>query len=249
MTILSAFMKPEDLSEDIFYQFTAILGEESSEQLQEIIQNFRAYAEDVVTTILVSLFLVFISTNLFLLIRKSINQLWNIKVKKSPGMWVIVRSRLTGLLLLLAGGVVLLISLLADAAVAFIGDGLEYIIPDIGLPVISAVNNAFSMLIITIWLSLLYKILPNAEIQWRPAIVGGFITALLFTIGKLIIGFFLVNSDIGNIFGAAGSLILILLFLFYSFLIFYFGATYTKHYGAYIDQPIKADKYSEERNT
>lgn len=243
--IMGMFLKPEMLSSEIFYQLSNTIGEKSSAEIQEIFMNFRDLAEDWITSILVFVFFIFIATNLFGIVRKSINQLWNIKVKKSPGIIPLLKSRLIAMILVMLGGVFILISLLADAMVTFIGDSLDSVIPDIGLPVIKLINAIFSIITMTFWFTVLYKILPNAKINWRPAMVGGFITALLFTIGKFILGKVLVSSNINSIFGASGSIVLILLFIFYSALIFYLGAAYTRNYGEHIGKPIKANKISE----
>ncbi|MEX0609790.1 MAG: YihY/virulence factor BrkB family protein [Balneolaceae bacterium] len=245
ITLLGTFVNPEDISGNIFDQLSGVLGAEGAQQIQEIFNNFRSMAENTLTTILVAVFLIFIATNLFELVRKSINQLWSVKVKKSPELRVLLRSRLLAMTMVLIGGMVILISLLADATVTFVGDFLDSLLPDIGLSLIKFVNTIFSLSVLTLWFTLLFKILPNAEIQWRPALVGGFTTSLLFSVGKFILGKALINSNINSIFGASGSIILILLFIFYSSLIFYFGATYTKNYGDYIQQPIKPDEFSE----
>lgn len=234
----------ENLSGDILQQVSDTLGEKGAEQIEEIIQNFRDLADDIFTTIAVSIFLILVATNLFIIVRKNLNQLWNIQVKKSPGIKILIRRRATAFIQVLIGGAVILFSLLVDATVTFVGDFLDSIFPDIGLPGIRIFNTAFSVTVVTIWFTLLYKILPNANIQWKPALVGGFVTAFLFTLGKFLIGFGLANSEITSVFGASGSIILILLFIFYSSLIFYFGASYTKNYGDHINQPIQADKFS-----
>ena len=244
IALLGLVLKQEELSNTIFQRLAATIGESGSEQIQEIFDNFRGLADDTLTTVLVGLFLLFIATNLFVMVRKNLNALWNIKPKKATGILPVLRARLFAMAQLIIGGGVIIVAIILDAAVTCLGEGLDQLCPDLDLPVIKVINGVLSVGIVSLWFMLLYKILPNAKINWNPALVGGFITSLLFTLGKYLIGFALVNSNLDNIFGASGSIILVLLFIFYSALIFYYGAAITKNYGDYIGQPIEADEIS-----
>src|SRR3546814_20452464 len=97
----------------------------------------------------------------------------------------------------------------------------------------------FSLLSIPCLFSVIFKLLPNARIGWKPALMGGFCTSLLFSLGKFILGRVLIRSDIASVFGTAGSVVLLLLFVFYASLIFYSGAVFTKNYAAAIGKPVR----------
>src|SRR5690606_20991016 len=102
----------------------------------------------------------------------------------------------------------------------------------------------FSVGSITCWFGIIFKLLPNARIGWKPALIGGFCTSLLFSLGKFILGRVLIRGDIGSVFGTSASVVLLLLFIFYSAIIFYYGAVFTKNYAAAIGQPVRPARYS-----
>ncbi len=103
----------------------------------------------------------------------------------------------------------------------------------------SALNQFFSLLIVTMWFSVLFKVLPDAKVKWRVVLTGGLFTGLLFTFGKILIRYMLSFGNLSNIFGASSSIVLLLLFVFYTSFILYYGACFTKVYGALIQQPIE----------
>ena len=150
-----------------------------------------------------------------------------------------------GILLILSIGFIFIISLLLDTSVAFLQGYLDQLIPSVDTIVIRTVNIIFSILVVTAWFTILYKILPDAVVHWKVAIVGGLHTAVLFTIGKWILGYLLNYSNMVTIFGTFASVLFILLFIFYSSLILYYGAAFTYGYASATDRPIKPRKNSE----
>ena len=142
-------------------------------------------------------------------------------------------------------GFVFTISLLLDTSVAFLEGYLEELIPGVDTIFIRTVNIIFSVLVVTAWFTILFKILPDAIVHWKVALVGGLLTAVLFTVGKWILGQLLNYSSMVTIFGAFASVFFILLFIFYSSLILYYGASFTYCYASESDRPIKPQKYSD----
>jgi membrane protein len=238
---LSLFVQPEFLNEEIFSKISNILGKSGTNQIKKIIGNFQDLPDNNLTSIFVFLFLVFIGTNLFFLVQLNINQVWGVPSKSIQKFTSHLRGRLIAILLVLIGGVIILLAILLDVAVAFIGDQINEILPNMKSYLLRTISIVFSLLTFSAWFTLLFKILPNAKLHWKPAIVGGIISAILFIIGQVVIGIVLSNSNIKGIFGASSSIVLVMLFVFYVSFIFYFVAMFIKNYSELIQQPIVAE--------
>ncbi len=239
---LGLFIKPEFLNDEIFSQIGSILGSSGADEIKQIFKNFQELPDSILTSVLVFLFLLFIGTNLFFLVQLNINQVWDVPSKSIQKFTSHLRGRLTAIFLVLIGGVIILVAILSDVLIAFIGDQLDQILPNIQSYVIRIISLVFSLLTFTAWFTLLFKILPNANLKWRPAIVGGVMSSVLFILGQVVIELILINSNIKGIFGASSSIVLIMLFIFYVSFIFYFVAMFIKNYSELIDQPITTIK-------
>lgn len=254
ISTLSIFIKPQFLNDEIFSQISSVLGSSGAKEIKQIFKNFQELPDNLLTSILVFVFLLFIGTNLFFLVQLNINQVWDVPSKSNQKFTSHMKGRLTAIALVSIGGVIILVAILSDIAIAFIGDHLNEIIPNVKTYLVRLISIVFSLLTFSAWFTLLFKILPNAKLPWRPAIVGGVISSVLFKIGQLIIEQILVNSNIKGIFGASSSIVLIMLFIFYVSFIFYFVAMFIKNYSELIDQPIttirknKNSKSTEELN-
>ncbi|TCS85493.1 membrane protein [Anseongella ginsenosidimutans] len=244
ISVLGIIVKPDMLRGELFSKLSAVLGDKSTETVNMIFRNFRALAGDPLRSILGFLFLTFVATTLMSLIKRSINQLWHLKVREGATIREILAGRGLSFLVVLISGLLFLLSLVSDTFLAFLGSRLHALFPGKDVFFIKTINFLFSVLSITGWFGIIFKLLPNARIAWKPALVGGFCTALLFTLGKFILGRVLIRSDIGSVFGTSASVIVLLLFIFYSSLIFYYGAVFTKNYAAAIGRPVRAARQS-----
>lgn len=242
ITILSFFIKPELLNDEIFGQISNFLGSSGANEIKGIFKNFQDLPDGYLTSILVFIFLLFIGTNLFFLVQLNINQVWGIPSTSIQRFKYHFRDRLIAIGLVLIGGVIILIAILSEIFLAFLGNQINQIVPNIKSYVIRTISLAFSLLTFTAWFTLLFKILPNAKLHWKPAIVGGALCSVLFLIGQIVIQIILVNSNIKGIFGASSSIVLVMLFIFYVSFIFYFVAMFIKNYSDLIEQPIEVQK-------
>lgn len=245
VNILSILFRNSKITEALFQPIEKVFGAETSEQIQSIVENVKSFGGEWYITLGGFIFLLFVATNLLSIIRKAINQLWRIRKSSSKKLKYNLRERLVGILLILFIGFVFIISLLLDASVGFLEGYLQELIPGVDTILIRTVNIIFSILVVTAWFTILFKILPDAIVQWKVALVGGLLTAVLFTIGKWILRQLLDYSNMVTIFGAFASVFLILLFIFYSSLILYYGASFTYGYATETDRPIKARKHSD----
>ena len=239
---LSIFIKPELLNDEIFSQISNILGSSGAEEIKAIFENFQDLPDTTLTSILVFIFLLFIGTNLFFLVQLNINQVWGVPSKSNQKFTSHLRGRLTAIVLVFIGGVIILVAILSDLIIAFVGDQINQILPNVKTYVVRTISLVFSLLTFSAWFTLLFKILPNATLRWRPAIVGGIMSSVLFILGQVVIELILVESNIKGIFGASSSIVLVMLFIFYVSFIFYFVAMFIKKYSELIDQPITTIK-------
>jgi membrane protein len=173
-----------------------------------------------------------LSTTLFSVVQKSINHLWRVRPKPKRKLLKILLDRGLSFGMILGIGVVILITLILDTGLALLDDIIGKDFPTIALWVIKALNVIISLGIATVVFALVYKFLPDAKITWKVTWMGAWITSFSFTAGKYIIGLLLKTSGVGDLYGTAGSFIILLLWLFYSSLIFYFGAEITQQYAA-----------------
>jgi membrane protein len=167
---------------------------------------------------------------MFICMQDALNAFWGVKPKPKRGYIKLVKDRLLSFALILSISFLLLVSLLVHALLAKVGDYLQRTLGEASLVFIQFFNNIFSLAVVTFLFAAIFKILPDAKIQWRDVGVGAIVTALLFTIGKALIGIYLGNSSLASIYGAAGTVVVILTWVFYSSLILYFGSMFTLVY-------------------
>ena len=147
-------------------------------------------------------------------------------------------------MVILVAGLLFAIGLVAEAAQAYLGEYLFQVSPLIAGYFNSILNHLLSVVIVTLWFSILFRYLPDARPIWKVALVGALLTSILFNIGKLVLRWLLTYSNINTVYGASGSIVLLLLFVFYSSLILYFGATFTKVWAQHHNMPIRPRHYA-----
>src|SRR5690606_11330767 len=235
----------DSIHQKLFAKIRATFGKETTRQIQKIVDNVSTYNDDPLITIAGFIFLLFVATTLLMVIKQSIHNLWSVKRKALNRFSYSFVERATGFALILIMAVLFLASLLLDASFSFLRDQLHVLLPSIDVPLMRVINIAFSILIVTTWFTVLFKLLPDARVPWKVAFVGGLLTGVLFNTGKWVLGKLLLYSNIASIFGASASFALILLFIFYSAFILYFGASFTFAYGDAVNAPILPGKNSE----
>ena len=214
----------------IFDQLRGLLGAASGKAMQEIVQSASAEPKTgVVATVIGFVTLLFGASGVFGQLQASLNIIWGVQPKPGRGIVGIIRDRSLSFGFILVVGFLLLVSLLLTAAIAFVGKQFGTMVPGMEA-VIQLLNSILSLAVITLLFAMMFKILPDANIAWRDVWTGAFITALLFTIGKFALGLYLGRSGVASSYGAAGSLIVLLLWVYYSSQILFFGAEFTQVY-------------------
>ncbi len=235
---LKYIIGPDAIRSRLFIKLSEVLGQEAVMQIVDVLKAFRRMAANWWITIGGFIFLLFVATTLFRVIKNSINQLWKIRPVGRTSARGTLLSRFKAIVVILVAGVLLVIGLLAESAQVFIGKYLTEISPVFSIYFNSFLSSVFSILITTCWFSIVFRYLPDGRPRWKIAMIGGLLTSLLFMLGRIILHWMLSYSNINNFYGASASIVLLLLFVFYSALILYFGATFTKIWAMHQQQPI-----------
>jgi membrane protein len=209
-------------------QLSGLMGPQSAELMETALRSAQDTSSGVMVAAVGVVTLLVTASGVFGEMQTTLNKIW--KVEPLPvSLSTLVRARAASLGLVAALGFLLLVSLAATAAISVLGDFITAHLP-LGEMILQAINAVVSLTLITLLFAAIYKVLPDRTLQWRDVMFGSFVTALLFTIGKTLIGLYLGSSNVASSYGAAGGLLIILLWLFYSSIIFLLGAELTRAY-------------------
>jgi membrane protein len=231
LLILGSVMDPQDIQGHLEQQLTALMGTSATEQIREILEQLhQPGARGLLPTLLSIGALVFGATGAFGQLQASLNRLW--KVTPDPrqgGIRAFLVKRVFTFGMILSVAFLLLVSLVLSAVLSAFGGTLATFLPGgISTALLQGVNQLLSLVVITALFAAIFKVLPDVQIGWGDVWVGACVTALLFVVGKFLIGFYLGESDPGQAFGAAGSLAVLLVWIYYSSMIVLFGAEFTQ---------------------
>jgi membrane protein len=230
IAIAGLFFGKEAAQGQIFDELRVLLGEEGGKAVEEMVQSANAQpTAGVVATIISVIILLFGASGVFGQLQASLNTIWGVKPKPGRGVLGMIQDRLLSFGFTLVVGFLLLVSLMLTAGIALMANWLGGLMP--GSETLAQILNiVFSLAMITLLFAMIFKFLPDAKIAWRDVWIGAFLTALLFTIGKFALGIYLGKSGVASSYGAAGSLIVLLLWVYYSSQILFFGAEFTQVY-------------------
>lgn len=245
VSILSFYFSNQLVQQSLFEEITSTFGSESAKEIQNIVQNLASFEGNWLITVGGSLFLLFVGTTLMQVIRESINLLWKIKRKKGRRFRITMMERIKATIFLAFVGILMVVSFMKDMLVTFLHDRFEQLIPSIHNQIVLVISLILSLFVITASFTVLFKLIPDGKPTWRVAFFGGLFTAFMFNVGEWLLGRLLVHSVAVNVFGASASFALILLFIFYSSFILYFGAAFTFVLADDLDRHISAGKYGD----
>jgi membrane protein len=242
--LADVFYGREAVEGTIYGQIKGFVGPAAAVQIQEIIKNATLSGRSVFTAIIGSITLLIGATTVFAEIQDSVNTIWNLKAKPKKGWLKIILNRLLSFSMVVGLGFVLVVSLIVNGLIEGLMDRLQANFPELTVVLIYIFNIIITFSVITILFAVIFKVLPDAKIKWRDVIVGAMTTAILFMLGKFGITFYIGRFDIGSAYGTAGSLVILLLWVYYSSVILYFGAEFTKAYAAHFGQRIYPSQYA-----
>jgi len=244
VNLFSIYFTSAKIGYQMFQVVASTFGPETAKDIQTIVGNFMELESGWLITLASSVFFLFVGTTLLTVIKKSIHKLWRIRSKPEMHLRYFGWERGTAVMLIFCSGILLLLSILVDTGLAVSRDYLQTVWPTAAIVGTKILNVIFSLVVTGVWFTLIFKILPEAQVKWEVAFVGGLLTAVLYDAGEFILGKVLVHARMASIFGATTSLAIILLFIFYCSFILYFGAAFTHEYAINTDQRIRTSKNS-----
>jgi membrane protein len=237
--IAGAAFGQEAVQGEVVAQIGGIVGSDSAGQIQAIIQNASQSPASTWGTIVGIVTMVFTATTVFVALQDALNALWDVKAKPEKGWLKLIINRVLSLAMVVSLGFLLLVSLSVDIMLGVLNDYLRQQLSGVAVYFITATNVIVSILISLVIFATIFKILPDARIRWSNVWVGALVTAILFVGGKYILNIYLQFDPLADTYGAAGSLVLILVWVYYTSIIFLLGAEFTQVYSRQTDKKIK----------
>lgn len=228
----------------IYQHIEKIVGPDAALQIETVIKNATISRDISWASVVGICALVFAATGVFAEIQDSINFIWRLKAKPKKGWLKLIVNRLLSFSMVVSLGFILLVSLVINSAMDLVGQQLTKLLPGIAAYLAYGLNVIITFATISILFAIIFKVLPDARIQWKDVIAGSITTAVLFMLGKFGIGYYLSKTHVSGTYGAAGSIVIILLWVYYSATILYFGACFTRAYAIRTGRNIFPNDYA-----
>lgn len=244
ISLCGLFFGREAVEGKIYGELAGFVGSDTAAQLQEIIKNASIQGKGYLAVIIGAITLLIGATTVFAEIQDSINMIWGLKPKPKRGWLKLLKNRVLSFSVIISLGFLLLVSLAVTSIIDGFSDRLKAHFPDVAVVVFYIINIVITLSIVTLIFGVIFKVLPDARIKWKDVLAGALTTALLFMLGKFAISFYISKSNVGSTYGAAGSLVILLLWIYYSSIILYFGSEFTKAYAIKYGSEIHPDQYA-----
>lgn len=244
ISICGVLFGKEAIQGHIYGQIKGLVGNDAAVQIQETIKNIHLTGHNIFATIISIIVLLIGATGIFGEVQDSLNKIWGLRIKTKKTWWKLIINRLLSFSLILCIGFVMMVSLLLNALVSAFGTFLARYFSEFSVILVQLTDNVLTFIVTTFLFSLMFKVLPDAKIKWKDVLIGGLITSVFFTLGKLTIGYYLGSSNIASVYGAAGSIMIIMVWVYYSSIILYLGAEFTKVYAKLHGGKIYPNEYA-----
>ena len=228
--LFGLFIGRRNMGRGLVQNLSDVLGTDGAEQVRQVLRSIRGFSDKWYVIVVGFLFLFFVATTLFNVIKDSLNQIWQIGIKEKPGILFMLSIRLRSFAVILLVGILFFADLFFQSIQLLAGNYVDTIWKGSGVYFQSILSHVASIIIVSAWFIMLFRFLADGRPRWKAAIVGGLLTGILFSIGRMVLKVLLVDSNIGTLYGASGSFVLILLFVFYSSFILYYGACFIAKY-------------------
>ncbi len=244
ISLCGLFLEREAIEGKVYSVLQGFVGSDTAIQLQEIIKNASIGNKGSIAATIGVITLLIGATSVFAEIQDSINTIWGLKAKPKRGWVKMLQNRFLSFSVIISLGFLLLVSLAITAIVEGVGTRLQARFPDVAVTVFYIVNLLLTLGISTLIFSVIFKVLPDAKIKWRDVFIGALVTAILFMIGKFGISLYISQTKVGSTYGAAGSLVVLIVWIYYSSMILYIGAEFTKAYALVYGSEIHPNDYA-----
>lgn len=239
ISLAGIFWGREAVQGRIYFQLNGLIGSQAAIQIQEIIKNIQQTQASTTGAIIGTAILVIGATGVFTEMQDSINYIWSVRAKPKKSWLKFLANRLLSFSLIVGLGFLLLVSLVVNALLDIMSDKLYEKFPSFTIDLFQLINSSIILIVITGLFAVIFKVLPDAVISWKDAMIGAIVTAVLFLIGKFLISYYLGKANLGLTYGTAASIVILLSWVYYSALILYFGAEFTKMYALQAGEGIR----------
>lgn len=229
MNIGATFYEQSEFKNELLVQVEELIGDEGRETLESVLENVSMASEDGISYVIAIGILLFSATTIFVSLQNAINLIWRIRAKPQRGWLKFVINRLLSFSVVASIGFMMLVFLVLDAILVVISNYFSQYLEEVAVYAATIAHLVISHGLLVVIFALMYKVLPDARVPWRDTWFGAIITMLLFALGKYLIGLYMGQSDLGSTYGAAGSLVILLIWVYYSVIIFLFGSQVTYH--------------------
>ena len=244
ISLCGIFLGREAVEGKIVAQLSGFVGVDTAIQLQQIIKNASLAGKSTMAAVIGGITLIIGATSVFAEIQDSINTIWGLKPKPKRGWLKMIQNRLLSFSVIISLGFLLLVSLGVTAIIDGFSERLRAHFPEVTVVVFYILNIVITLVVITLIFGVIFKVLPDAKIIWKDVMAGAIATSLLFMLGKFGISFYISKSNVGSTYGTAGSLVVLLLWVYYSSIILYMGAEFTKAFAVKYGSPILPNDYA-----
>ncbi|TVP49882.1 MAG: YihY/virulence factor BrkB family protein [Mongoliibacter sp.] len=240
VSIGTIFFEKTEIKDEIISQIEENVGTEAADQVAEVLDNVMNLPDSTLYIIIAVLVIFKSATMIFGILQKALNSIWKVKIKKGVSFWKIAKYRSIPLLFVIGIGLLLVLTLFIDLLQSYISNVASGILPEtVETVLFSLIKMSFNFTVVMFFFTIVHKTLPDVIIQWQDAFAGGIITTLLFMVGSRVINLIISNLDLNNYYSAAGSLVILLLWIFYSSLILFLCGEITKAYALQRGHEIK----------
>lgn len=230
IALLSILFGKEAIEGKLVHEIQALVGRPIAVQIQDIIRNLKLYNNNGIAAFIGSLVFLFGASGVFSEIQHSLNKIWHIKESKSNGFIQFIQNKLLSFSMIGSVTFLMIVCLIINLLLDLFNERLEFLFKNSTVNIINAVNISVVFVVITILFILIFKTLPGKKLRWKYITVAALTASVLFIVGKYFIGLYLGSSSLISLYGAAGTLIMLLIWVYYSALILYFGAEIAKAY-------------------
>lgn len=234
----------QDVEGEVFGELSMFLGADVAQTLRDVVHNAQVANTSTLSTIIGIGVILFSATTIFTSIQESLNTIWGIKPKPKKGWLKLIKNRLLSFSIIIALGFILLVTMSTSSIIGLMNDRLMSYLPNVTIVLFKVMGVILNIAVTASIFLLIFKVLPDAKIKFRDVTIGAFVTTALFLVGQYAISLYLSTSNIASLYGAAASVLLLLVWVYYSATIVYIGAEFTKAWANELGGKIYPDEYA-----